>query len=478
MKRLVTETLRAGASQLATLVFGVISVKLLAITAGPAGVGLFSLFRQLQQTLTTGASLGGQTAIVQSMTSAETDSVCAEYRLTSFWVVLVSSFIVVLMTILFADSLVQAVLPGLPVTVIYWLMIPVFFGAMLVFFRGVLNSKMLISGVSWVNVSSGAVAAALAYPAGVAYAEGNVVALVIVLVGSLGIGAVVAVAFAYSLGALDGFLTSLLKAPKVTVVYNYLSVAAPSMAAALVALGGVLFVRVIIARNHGISEAGYFDVAWSISLMSVSLFFASLQTYMLPDLSSGKMDDCLDDKLNNGLRLSLIVLLPLVTLLVLIKPLVIQILFSEDFIEALDILRWTLVGDYLRIAAGVLAIFLRARAEMRAYFFIEVLWSFLFVSLSVWLIQKGIQWVGFAYIAAYFVYLMLLVRRIASHGGISISANVIGLWGRGLVVVVIASMLTWSDREVVWWKVSLFFVALFFVWRLITDKDDATKKAV
>lgn len=471
MKKLVTAVFQAGTGQAAALFFGAISVKLLAITAGPAGIGLFSLIRQIQQTLTAVASLGGQNAIVQGMTSQKSNLARHEYRHAAFLSIVVWCLLIAVITFVYAKDFSLYLLHNQQVTIVRWLIVSVVLGAFLIFFRALLNAQMSISAVTWVNVSSALAATVIALPAGLAYAEGYVNALVLILIGSLGLGLIVSIVLSNQSGALKGFWMTLLKCPDVKALHQFSVVAFPSLLISLVGLGSILLIRVVIANYHGISSAGHFDAAWSISVMYMSLFFASLQTYLLPTLSAGKIDSSMHSVLDNALRLSLIVLVPLITLLIVIKPLAVHVLYSGEFIEALEILRWTLFGDFIRLAAWVLALFMLARADMLAYSFHEFLWNLVFVLMSLWLVPKGVQWVGLAYVVAYLLYFSLLLYRAISHFKVKISPRIVKYWVAGFIIIAIATAVTWSDSSLVWWDFSIVFISIFFGWNLITYSE-------
>lgn len=468
MRNLVTAVFKAGTGQAATLFFGAISVKLLAITAGPAGIGLFSLIRQIQQTLTAVASLGGQNAVVQGMASQKNNSARHEYRRAAFLSIVVWCLLVAVITFIYASDIAFYLLQNQHVNIVRWLILPVVLGTFIVFFRALLNAQMSISAVTWVNVSSALAAAVIAFPAGIAYAAGYVNALVLVLVGSLGLGLIMSIVLSNQTGALEGFWMSMLRRPNVKALHQFSVVAFPSLLISLVGLGSVLLIRVVIANHHGISSAGHFDAAWSISVMYMSLFLTSLQTYLLPTLSAGKIDSSMYVVLNNALRLSLIVLVPLITLLIVLKPLAVHVLYSGEFVEALEILRWTLFGDFIRVAAWVLALFMLARADMLAYSFHEFLWNIVFVLMSLWLVPKGIQWVGLAYVVAYSLYFSLLLYRAISHFKVKILPSIVKYWVTGFIIIAIATVVTWSDNNLVWWKFSIVFVSIFFGWNLTT----------
>ena len=66
---MAVSTFRTAFGQFFGLFFGAIAIKLLAVITGPAGVGLYSVLRQLQQMLSSMASIGGQNAVVQGLSS-------------------------------------------------------------------------------------------------------------------------------------------------------------------------------------------------------------------------------------------------------------------------------------------------------------------------------------------------------------------------------------------------------------------------
>ena len=51
------------------MAFGAISIKIIAVIAGPQGVGIFSILKDLSQTLVLAFSLSGNTAIVKNLSS-------------------------------------------------------------------------------------------------------------------------------------------------------------------------------------------------------------------------------------------------------------------------------------------------------------------------------------------------------------------------------------------------------------------------
>jgi hypothetical protein len=146
-----------------SLLCAALAVKVIATMIGPAGVGLFSVVRQFQQMLSAVASLGGHNAIVQGVASrqggARDQFVVSVFAIVTGLSVLAAGAIIAfaapIASLVFGQN--QQVSPA----VMRWTGVAVAVGALLVFFRSLLNAHMEIGAVAWVNVT--AAAGALAF---------------------------------------------------------------------------------------------------------------------------------------------------------------------------------------------------------------------------------------------------------------------------------------------------------------------------
>ena len=68
------------------LVLGLVTVKLIAVVAGPAALGAFSLVRSLQQTVTTVGSFGGGNWIMQGLAARQGDASQVGFVRASWWI--------------------------------------------------------------------------------------------------------------------------------------------------------------------------------------------------------------------------------------------------------------------------------------------------------------------------------------------------------------------------------------------------------
>jgi PST family polysaccharide transporter len=94
---------------------------------------------------------------------------------------------------------------------------------------------------------------------------------------------------------------------------------------------------------------------------------------------------------------------------------VVRVLFTDAFSPMLDLFRWMLVGDVVKLASWLLAYLMLAKAMMRAFIVTEVVFSASFVVLAMVLTQQfGLQGVTYAHTANYALYLIavaVLTRR-------------------------------------------------------------------
>lgn len=461
---------RAGAGNLAALVLGAISIKILAVFAGPSGVGLFSLLRNLQQTLSMIGSFGGHNAIVQ-MIPGRHGHQRERFVVSVFWASVGGATLVAVAVIFFADMIALAMLSGEKTSLIRWLALPTVLGVMLFFFRAILNADLDIAAVAWVNISVGVVSMVVAVPAALGYDFFGASTLLWLLAFPLAIGATQAFLKARKSNCLAGMLPLSFELFDWGAVKQFFRLALPSLLAALIGMVSVLLIRSMVVRYYGLEGAGYFDAGWAISAMYLTIFLSAMQTYLLPAMSGENDSGAVRELLDRALRLATIAVVPLITFVIVVKPFVVDVLYSSDFVPALDLLRWMLLGDYLRVSGWVLATYLLARADMAAYLIHESVWNLVFVIVSVWLLPTGQDGIGKAYLVAYAAYLLSLLWRTRVRHGVRLTWRAVVEWVAGGVVVLVAGFGTWNTVALDWVGGAAVASALLFGWFVMRPNE-------
>jgi PST family polysaccharide transporter len=119
----------------------------------------------------------------------------------------------------------------------------------------------------------------------------------------------------------------------------------------LMTMGVAYLTRVFVFREHGENAAGYYQAAWSISVMFVSFILSAMATDFYPRLTALANDSgAFNRLLNQQIEVGLLIAAPGVLATLVFAPFVIFVLYSARFGPAVDILRWNCLGMLLRVA--------------------------------------------------------------------------------------------------------------------------------
>jgi len=212
-------------------------------------------------------------------------------------------------------------------------------------------------------------------------------------------------------------------------------------AAALVLLAA----RARILHQQGFAVAGQFDAAWAISMNHVSLVLASLQTFCLPLLAGTPDRAERNAQLTRMLTAAALAAAVVVCVLALLKPVVLALFYSDAFREAARYLRWTLVGDYLKVSSWVLSIPMLASADMRAFLAADLSAFAVFAAGAAILghFRGAAEGTAMAFVAMYAAHLAICGSIAWRRYGFRPGSKIILIWTAGLLAVVAVSAATW-----------------------------------
>jgi PST family polysaccharide transporter len=206
----------------------------------------------------------------------------------------------------------------------------------------------------------------------------------------------------------------------------------------------LLAARARILHQQGFQVAGQFDAAWAISMNHVSLVLGSLQAYCLPVLARTSSRTERGAHLSRMLTVAALAAAAVICALAVFKPVALTLFYSDAFREASRYLRWTLVGDYLKVSSWVLSMPMLAAADMR---------TFLAADLSAYAVFAGGAWVAgqfrgaaegtaMAFVLMYAAHLAICGAIAWKRYGFRPSPRTALIWTAGLVVVIAVSAMT------------------------------------
>lgn len=232
-----------------------------------------------------------------------------------------------------------------------------------------------------------------------------------------------------------------------------------------------LFVRKMIQHQIGEHGVGLYQVPFGFTLQYLNIVLTALLTYSLPTMSALHDDHSLRQELNQTLRASLLVIVPVISILLVFKKMLIILLYSREFLPSVGLLEVQLVGDFFKVIAFVFGVVVLSRARLVAWLLLDLFWDALFVGLSyVLLPRRGLSGVAVAFLLAYCAmalgYVIYAFRgmnlrvtwvnvRLMILSFVALSCIAVGSHRRfsiaigiGLVVMVIWTLLCFRKREI------------------------------
>jgi O-antigen/teichoic acid export membrane protein len=469
MREILIATLKTGGGSVGRLLLLAVATKIVAVILGPSGIGLLSLLRQAADLSNSLGTLGGSNALVQGLSSRK-GNMRDEYLVTTFWLFVLGSLLIVGTLLICAPWIALWGLnrsDGETISLVRWLALPVALGVATSYLNGVLNSFRAIGLMALVQVLGAAATALLAYPVSRLVEVGYPIAFIVMLSAPPAVGVILGASSALR----RGWLAPLFHRLRVTIysdsLRHFFSVAGTLVITGAIALGTLLAVRSLTVHYAGLTGAGIFGAAWAISTTYIMLVVESFGTYYLPTLSQTSDTSTRIMLMKRTLRLSTLLMVPLVVGVTVLKPLAIELLYSEEFVSSLEILRWLLIGDYIGIVGWVFAMPMLAYADMRVFFWTEFLAyaGFLAFAALALFAFSSIQGIGIGSLLVDTLGLVYYLYYASSRHQFPLTKDVVTPWLLGLALVVGASAYTWSHTQVEWFIAPLWIgAAVSFSW--------------
>jgi len=398
-RQILRSTSIIGGATIAGLLIGLLKMKAIALLLGTTGVGLLGGLGSL---LTMGASIAGMgidSSAVRQIAAARDDPVRAAIVRRAVW------------SCAWALALAGAFL--------FWL------------FRDKLAQLGLGSSAysTQVGLLAPGIAASILAAAKVAQVQAyrRMGDLARLRIGSALIAAIAGVGLVYELG-MGGVVAAVLAMPLATCLSALLMTRAPGLpkvspsipelAAEWRTLVGVgvavtlttivgsatqAAVRGILASDLGLDSAGLFQASYSISSLNLGLVLGAMVPEYYPRLSeASNSPGTVRELLDHQVHVAFLIAAPALLAISAAAPILLHILYSEDFARAALLLRLQIVADALRLPGWALGFVLLARRRTTAYVLVEVTLAIVFVPLAWWAAPRwGVASAGAAYLIAY-----------------------------------------------------------------------------
>jgi antigen flippase len=190
------------------------------------------------------------------------------------------------------------------------------------------------------------------------------------------------------------------------------------MATGLMTLGSLYLVRVIVLRKLDVEAVGFYSAAWGIGCYYGGFILSAMGADFYPRLTAVAKDNHECNRLvNEQAEVGLLIAGPGLLATLTFAPLVIQLLCSDKFGPAVEVLRWICLGMMLRVTSWPMGYILIAKGRGTLFFWSELAGNLVYVGL-IWLgvATYGLNGAGMAFFgscAVYWLGIYLLVRRLS-----------------------------------------------------------------
>lgn len=175
-------------------------------------------------------------------------------------------------------------------------------------------------------------------------------------------------------------------------------------------------IRAYIQFVDGVEEVGLFQAGFMIMSTYVGLVFNAISTDYYPRLAAVNKDNSkCKEIINQQGEMASLILVPMLTICLVFMPVILNVLYSNEFLRANDYISWACIGMYLRLASWVISFSFVAKAESKLFMLNEALACSYYVVFSVvGYYLGGLTGVGIAFTLQYLVYLIqvyLIARK-------------------------------------------------------------------
>ncbi len=477
-KNTIKLIIKNGIASLISILLGALTTKIIATVAGPAGIGIYSQLRQLQQWFTTLATVNGNSSLVRGVATRD-GAERLEFITIVGIIYLTGTAFIALLLVLFAPSLSKFIFAQNNsdelTLAVYAVAAVVCIGSAASFLTGVINGYREIGALANIQIFGSLGLSFSAYPLAL---WGNPISYVMI------------VAF----GMLSTFLYSLYVVIKRRLIvwinwqtifhFNYflrigkehIYYSITMLATGIIGASSVLIIRFFYIQKGGLELAGIFDAAWNLSMMYVMIFLSSLGTSYLPMLMANQNNDSWRDHVMYFFRISTIFGCLCIPLIIIIKPFLINLLFSQKFEISLEIFRWMLIGDYFKIHAWVFGMLLIAFNRKKDFLISECIYQIVLLIPVILFLKFNYEIVGQSFAIANIFYCAYVWLNAQINYGIKISGKPLKSWYFGLVLVLVFSLINWNSKTVSIYQLLLWtFMGLLTI---IITTTSAEKKSL
>lgn len=423
-KQILKSSAIIGGASVITILVGLVKTKTLAVLLGPAGIGMMGLLISIFGTASTIFGMGlGTSAVKDIAKNIDNLDIVFCVRKALIMANLSLGLLAILLAFIFRESLSYLLFDS------YEYQTTIIILAMGVFFTLISNSQaVLLQGYRKIGELAkvkilGAITSTI---------------IGIIVIYKYGVDGIVVfvIALPFSLMFINYYYNRFLPSPhdvKIRIRQlppywrSMFSLGLVFMFTALLGRVGDYYIRDMINQQFGMQSVGYFQAAWSISMMYITFVLGAMAADYYPRLAQSIHDKTVvNGMVNEQMQIAIVFAAPVLLCMLTFAPIVIHLLYSQDFEPTINILRWQIIGDILKVLSWPIGFIFIAQGRVKLVFISETAWYVVYIlTLYFGLEYFKLDITGYAFLISYVSYLAIVYFfSFKTNGFIISSVNV------------------------------------------------------
>ncbi|MGI6243045.1 MAG: oligosaccharide flippase family protein [Prevotella sp.] len=155
--------------------------------------------------------------------------------------------------------------------------------------------------------------------------------------------------------------------------------------------GAEFLIRSFLNNISGLDSVGLYNAGFVMTMTYTSMVFSSLEADYFPRLSSIKfLGDKLNETVNHQMEVTLLLISPMLVFFMVLLPILLPLLFSNEFLPIVNMMRFSLLAMYFRAINLPMEYISLSRGDSHSYLLLEAAYYIIFVLMIV----IGFQWRG------------------------------------------------------------------------------------
>lgn len=451
-----------GGVQVMGILCSIVRTKLVAMWIGPVGIGLFGLFNNALEMISTGTNLGIRSSSVRDISQAHDSTtpglvakMVAVVRKWSLWLGLFGALVTLMLAPLLSELTFgdQSHLWGFVALSVAVLLGAITNGEYAVL-QGSARLKLLASVTLWGTLTGLAVSIPLFY----LLRERSILPSILAYAMALA-------AFAWLFRNKEYAKPQLSRRETFDMGKGFVKLGIFMTLGNFASILASYAFNAWLNMNAGTEAVGFYQAGYTLINKYTGLILTALGMEYYPRLSKVANSRLrLRAFVSQEINVAIAVMAPVVALFILLRELVVWILYTPEFNVILTFVSWGMIGTVLRTLSWCLAFTILAKGDGKTYLWTEVASAIINLVLNIVFYRWwGLTGLGIAFLVSYLLYTAIVAVVYFKMYRLSVSRGCLVnlLW-----TLAVASVVMWAmEHDVLAVAIALTVVSIAIAWR-------------